>query len=59
MENNPRSKWVDVIKDEMDKIMGALHTTYIDVLNLNLPEVGYTREDSVYSWIFFREAREE
>ncbi|MEM2423719.1 MAG: hypothetical protein QXR45_00590 [Candidatus Bathyarchaeia archaeon] len=36
----------------MDKIMGALHTTYIDVLNLNLPEVGYTREDSVYSWIF-------
>jgi aryl-alcohol dehydrogenase-like predicted oxidoreductase len=59
MEENPRSKWIDIIKDEIERILRALHINYIDVFNLTFPEDNYSREKFNVIMSVFREAREE
>jgi len=59
MSENPKSKWRDILIDEMEKILKNLNTKYVDVLNLHLPEDFYSREKlSVYISVV-NEFREE
>jgi aryl-alcohol dehydrogenase-like predicted oxidoreductase len=59
MGQNHRSRWVDIIKDEIERILGALHTKYIDVFNLTFPEDDYSREKFDVLMNIFKEAKEE
>jgi aryl-alcohol dehydrogenase-like predicted oxidoreductase len=59
MGQNHRSRWVDIIKDEIERILGALHTKYIDVFNLTFPEDDYSKEKFDVLMNIFKEAKEE
>ena len=59
MSENPKSKWRDILVDEMERILSNLSTKYVDVFNLHLPEDFYSREKfSIYMGIV-NEAKEE
>ncbi|MBS7634687.1 aldo/keto reductase [Candidatus Bathyarchaeota archaeon] len=59
MGENPRSKWADVIKDEMERILNTLHAKYVDVFNLHFPENNYSREKFSVFMSIVAEAKEE
>lgn len=59
MDENPGSKWRDILMDEMDEILNNLNTKYIDVFNLHCPENFYSREKFSIYLSTVNEAREE
>ncbi len=59
MGENPRSKWVDIIKDGMERILNALHTIYVDIFNLHFPENDYSREKFSVFMNIVAEAKKE
>jgi aryl-alcohol dehydrogenase-like predicted oxidoreductase len=44
MDESPKSKWADIVNGELDRILKALNTDYVDVFNLTFPEDSYSRE---------------
>jgi aryl-alcohol dehydrogenase-like predicted oxidoreductase len=56
MDESPRSKWADIVRGELDRILKALNTDYVDVFNLTFPEDGYSREKFNLTMDVFREA---
>lgn len=56
MDESPKSKWADIVSGELDRILEALHTDYVDVFNLTFPEDGYSREKFNLIMGVFREA---
>jgi aryl-alcohol dehydrogenase-like predicted oxidoreductase len=58
MDESPRSKWMDIVRGELDRILEALRTDYVDVFNLTFPEDDYSREKFNLIMGVFREARD-
>ncbi|MEM1580970.1 MAG: aldo/keto reductase [Candidatus Bathyarchaeia archaeon] len=59
MSENPKSKWRDVLEDEIERILNNLNTKYIDVFNLLFPEDFYSREKFSAYMSIVKEAKEE
>ncbi len=59
MEENPKSKWRDIVWDGIGSSLKWLQTNYVDVFNLHMPEDNYSQEKLKLIIDVFREAREE
>ncbi|MBC7091921.1 MAG: aldo/keto reductase [Nitrososphaeria archaeon] len=44
LKDSPKSRWRDIILDEIEARLKLLYTDYADIFNVHMPEDNYTRE---------------